>query len=136
MSRKVFLMILVLCISMIFTGCKKKAPEGISQEFYDDMIFALEDLMNELNAITKEDDTLKAIAEIKGYDVLHNYTYTNKFDTLTLKEQSILDDMRKLYTCVAMYYQDSVIEREDIEEYINSLTNALEIEIDIDKIIF
>lgn len=36
MNKKIILLVLmlILCLSVTFIGCKKKAPEGFRQEFY------------------------------------------------------------------------------------------------------
>lgn len=129
----ILLLILVLIIGILM-GCSKtpKAPEGVGQDFYDDMLDCSEDLIkvvkNAKTTFIADSDILKS----DGYNKIK--TYIESEEKLTLLERNILSTIEELYFKVAMYHDGSAIES-DIKDLATTFSNLMEIEFDANKVL-
>lgn len=122
MNKKILFLVFVLCVSAMFIGCKRKAPEGITQEFYDDMIISLKKLEKE-----------KGNKETNGYDEVKRYL-DNKI-WLTHKEQETIEAIDDMYFWVWFYYNTDDAEALVVKSKIRDVVGLMELNINVDKII-
>lgn len=123
-NKKLILMIIFILTIGILVGCSSqpKAPEGVNQEFYDDMVECLKKL-----AKHKNDD------ENNGIDVVEHYLEYESFLNTT-KEVKIVKAMDDLYFWVDLYYY-SAPEYSIVKSKVQDVAELMEIEIDIDKLL-
>ena len=119
MKRKLALLLVFVLMVGILGGCNKKAPEGVSQAFYDDM--------------------MDSIKKVKGTDWSTGYGNVLKYkdvkDTLSKKEQDILKSIGEIYTYVSLNDSDTNLFIDDIEKHLEVFTRLMDIDVDIDKVI-
>lgn len=134
MNRMSLLLLILVLIMGISAGCSKtpKAPEGVGQDFYDDMLDCSEDLIkvvkNAKITFIADSDILKS----DGYNKIK--TYIESEEKLTLLERNILSTIEELYFKVAMYY-DGVATESDIKDLATTFSSLMEIKFDVDKVL-
>ena len=132
-KRLILLLVLVLAIGTL-SGCgSKKIPEGVGQEFYDDMIFVLDDISKTILATKVGDSLLDAFLSSEGLSIIGDYE--DKEDTLTIKELSIVDNLRVLYINLEMYH-NNVLDKDIVIQKIEDVSKLLEIDIDLNDYLF
>lgn len=135
MNKKLILLIILVLIMGISVGCSKtpKAPEGVSQEFYDDMIFILNDLSKTITNTKVKDSLLDVFLNSEGIKKVGEYK--RSVDELSLKESSIIENISNLYVYLEMYY-NGISEEDVIEDSVNAISDLLEINIDLKDYVF
>lgn len=123
-KKNIILLLILVLIVGILSGCQKeiKAPEGVDQEFYDDMVLILE----KLEKTKGELDTDNGEKELEEY--LENKLW------LQPKEVAIVEAIDDLHFWV-WFYNDA---KEDIElsdelslkDKIRTVSELMELEID------
>lgn len=121
-NRKLILLLILVLISSIITGCQNKAPEGVGQDFYDDMLECLTKL-----------EKYKGDEDNNGIGVIENYM-ENKI-WLSTKEQEIIEAVDDMYFWVWLYHNDKDTNRMIVRDSIKNATYLLGIDINIDKLI-
>lgn len=93
MNKKMVLLVLALCVSMTLAGCgsKQKAPEGVGQDFYDDMIECLKLL-----------EKHKGNDDKNGVEIINNYKENKLW--LSPAEREIVEAVSDMYFWVWLYY--------------------------------
>lgn len=141
LNRKIVLGIILLLIIGVLCGCKSKPPEGVGQEFYDDMILASEELIKIIRN-TKEIDVLdNDFFKSRSYVRIYEYD-KYEYELLTLIEQNILNTIDDLYLTSILYHNAiqnnkgtmSYYEK-DIIRLTETFSNLMEIELDVNKIL-
>jgi hypothetical protein len=127
MKRKKLILLLVFALIIsILSGCSEapKAPEGVSQEFYDDMLDVLKKLEK-----TKDKESTN---EENGKDIIDKY----KKDKLWLqpKEQEIIDAIDDMHLMVRLYYASDTANDMIVKHDINLVAELMELDIDVDKL--
>lgn len=135
-KRLILLVILVLVVGVL-GGCKKKAPEGMSQGFYDDTIQCAKDLEKIIKNTTKKD-----IDEDFIFFSESILDFTSKYQNsdLTVSESKAFDKMFEMVAFVdagVREYFDTgnYFTNEEVEEVAEELSKMLDIEIDADDFI-
>lgn len=132
-NKKIILMLFLVLIMGISVGCRKtqNAPEGVSQEFYDDMVNISEKLIktvkNAKNTSIENSDILKD----DGYGKIVQYIEDSD---LTLIEYTIANTLEDIYFKVAMYH-DGIPLEEDIKELVQSFSELMNMEFEANKIL-
>lgn len=126
MNKKLILLIILVLIMGISVGCSKtpKAPEGVNQEFYDDMIDCLKKL-----------EKHKGDKEKNGIEVIKDYK-DNKL-WLTVKEEKIIEAVDDLYFSVWSYHIEEDTTSKDrlmLIDDINKVSELMELDIDTKKL--
>lgn len=128
--RLILLLILVLTMGTL-VGCKKQAPEGISQDFYDDMIEVLDKLKKTKGELNTDN----------GEDIIKKYKDSKIW--LNSNEKDILDAMSDLHFWVWRYHTDNVEKDEDsklknkliILDNIKTLSSLMDLDINEKKLL-
>lgn len=122
-KKLILVLILVLGIG-ILAGCssQQKAPEGVSQDFYDDMVSCLK-------KITKHRDN----DEKNGIDIVKEYKENKLW--LNATEKEIIGAVSDMYLWVWLYYNGENPDRMIVRDTIVTVNNLMDIDIDIDKIV-
>ena len=135
MNKKIILLVLILCISIIFVGCgdkKSKIPEGIGEDFYSDMVFSHNDLIKNIKTIKDKDGKIT----YKDNELIMNSTgrriideYYEKIDKLNETEVLIVTHLRNIYLSISDYYDFMVLGieetwveddiKKDLEKYVD-----------------
>lgn len=132
-KRLILLLILVLIISVL-SGCgSKKVPEGVSKEFYNDMIFVLSDMSKTISKTKSNDSLLDAFLSSEGLSMLGDYE--DKSSTLTIKESSIVDNLKVMYINLEMYH-NNVLDKDTVKQKIEEISKLLELDIDLNDYVF
>lgn len=132
MNKRVVLLVLILCISIVFVGCKKKAPEGVSQDFYDDMVKYSDELIKIVKNAKTTTLTESDILENEYYEGVVGYT--DNIEDLTLLERQILESIEKLYFYAAMQCDGARL-NEEITEEAKTFSKLMEIDFDVDDLL-
>lgn len=131
MNKKIVLLILMLCMCVVFVGCKKKAPEGFRQEFYSDIVKTSNDFIDEVKNMNKEEalkDTLIHFDSFAKFCEKYNDDYDN--GKLSITEETAFNALTSvvLYvgTDLQLYYKEgyqlfSKMTLDEIEELSNLL---------------
>ncbi len=141
LNKKIIMGIVLLLVLSILGGCKSKPPEGVGQEFYDDMISASEELIKTIR--------IAKIITLSDNDILKTKNYTRiceynkyEYDSLTLVEQNILNAINDLYFTSVLYYDDIYndigrkdVYKKDIKKLAKTFSNLMGIELDANKIL-
>ena len=124
-NRKLISLLILMIAMSIIVGCSdtQKAPEGVDQEFYDDMVECLKKLQKH-----------KGDEEKNGIDVVEKYL-DNKTFLSTTKEVKIIEAVDELYFYVWLYHSETGTERLMVKEKIQTVSDLMELDIDINKII-
>ncbi len=141
LNRKIILGIVLLLILSVLGGCKSKPPEGVGQEFYDDMVSASKELIKIIRNAKEIDVLDNDFFKSKSYVKIYEYD-KYKYDFLTLIEQNILDTIDDLYLTSILYHNAiqnnkgtvSYYEK-DIIKLTKTFSNLMEIELDVNKIL-
>ena len=142
MNKKLLLLVLmlILCLSVTFIGCKKKAPEGFRQEFYDDIVKTSNDFIDEVKNINKEEALKDTLIHFDSFAKFCE-KYYNDYDNgkLSITEEIAFNALTSvvLYvgTDLQLYYKEGyqLFSKMTLDE-IEKLSNILGIEIKIDDI--
>ena len=128
--NRILVLSLILILTMaISVGCgeSKKAPEGVSQDFYDDMI----DVLKQIEKINSDVDW-----EGSGIDKIDEYKEVKNL--LTPKEETILDNIDSLWLWVSIYKGGDQSKLEDslrVTRYVEDVEALLDIDINLKKIL-
>mgnify|MGYP001164608904 FL=1 len=133
-NKKLKLMLILVLVIGVLSGCGKQAkvPEGVNQEFYDDMIECSEGLIKTIKNAK--------ITSLLESDILNNEYYSkiqeymNNTDGLTLIEQNILTSIENLYFHVAMQYDGAELS-DEIKEYAQTFSKLMEMEVDVNNLL-
>lgn len=134
-NRRLILLIILVLIMGISVGCSKtpKAPEGVSQEFYDDMIFISKDMIKTVRNMKDPDPSNGDLKQSEGRDRLLDYKY-ELIDSLTLTEKTIVEELYEIYFLLSLHTNE-IYKDEEITEAVETFSNLMEIEFDVDKIL-
>lgn len=134
-NKRLILLLVLVLITGVLGGCGKKqaVPEGISKEFHSDMIFILNDMSKTTLKTKVGDSLLDAFLSSEGLSMIGEYE--DKEDTLTIKELSIVDNLRVLYINLEMYHND-VLDKDTVKQKIEDVSQLLEIDIDLNDYLF
>lgn len=137
-NRRLILLIILVLTMAISVGCSKaKKTEGVSQEFYDDMIFVSENLIKSTREAKVFDLDKSDILNGKGYEKISKYE--EDYSQLNNIEKSIFDTIDELYFLTAiyydMYYKDLTPPDKDVKQSAETFAKLMEIEVDVDKLI-
>lgn len=132
-KRLILLLVLALAIGILGGCSSKKIPEGVGQEFYDDMIFVLDDMSKTTLKTKVGDSLLDAFLSSEGLIMIGEYE--DKEDTLTIKELSIVNNLRVLYINLEMYH-NNVLDEDTVKQKIEDISKLLEIDIDLSDYLF
>ena len=119
MKRKLALLLVFVLMVGILGGCSKKAPEGVSQAFYDDMLECIKKVNKPEGA--------------NGYK--HIVKYKKVEDTLSEREQKILKSMSSIYMYVSLNDGASNTFDDKAKEQLEVFARLMDIDIKVDKII-
>lgn len=112
---------------MVFIGCgnKNQLPEGVGQDFYDDMIVAS-------NLLLKDVRNSKDCFKIgnKSYDYVYKYNDSD----LTFIESAILESFENLIIWTSSYHWGYKY-TDNIEKALSTFTKLMDIKIDIGDLI-
>lgn len=133
MNKKLILLLVLMLIASLMVSCKKKAPDGISQKFYDDMIFSLNDLSKTITNTKTGNNLLDAFLNSEGLQRVGEYKRGK--NELSLKESSIVDNITDLYVYLEMYY-NGILEEDKIKDCVNNISDLLEVDINLKDYIF
>jgi len=122
MNKKIVLLLVLILIVSIFTGCQAKAPEGVGQDFYEDMVECLQKL-----------EKYKGDKENNGSDIIENYMKNKTW--LTAKEQEIIEAIDEMYFWVWLHYNDKDTNIMIVRNEVMNVAHLLGININFDKFI-
>ncbi len=122
MRKIVSTLLIMVFISSFLIGCQSKKPEGVNQEFYDDMIECLKKL-----------EKSKGDEENNGSDVVKKYIDDKVW--LSTKEVEIVEAVDELYFWVWMYYNGTSKNRMVVINEIGKVSELMNLDININKII-
>ena len=127
MCKRLVIMLLVLSMGIIFIGCngKNQIPEGVGQDFYEDMVVAS-------NLLLQDVKILKNSLDIG--DKSYNYIYKYSDSDLTFIENAILESFEDLIIWVSGYHWGYKYV-DNIEIALNTFTRLMNIEIDINDLL-
>lgn len=135
--KKSWVLILVLIIVLtVFTGCQKEVPEGFGSEFYNDIVATIKETMKEIPNIKKEDVARSVVIAPQPYsDFCDEYYDKAENGELTITEEKTFDALSGLIfdinTDLILYYEDGYdIPSDRTLEKIEELENLLEINIE------
>lgn len=130
-NKIVVLIVLILCMCLMLVGCKKTPPEGVSQNFYDDMLKCLDEITHiKQGSFSLEEFKIKPISDYEGFMTM--YKYTLKYDELSNVEQMILNSISDAYEYLIACHDGLDYRREFIDS-IQVFSALMDIKIDIDK---
>lgn len=142
MKIKKFILLLI-CILIIITlvGCSKpKAPEGFTQEFYDDIIKTCNDLYKEVKNIKKEDVIGKTTIKFNSFvEFAEKYYESRENGILTVTEEIATDLLvgvvLYIQTDLKFYYTDNWdFPTNSTLEKIEKLSDVLEVETKLNEL--
>ena len=127
--NRILVLLLILILTMaILVGCgdSKKAPEGVSQDFYDDMVGILKEMEK-----AKRDDIIDI--DDGKIDI-----YKEERVFLTLKEEDILDNVSDLQFWAWLYDDDGDDKIQDklrVARSVENISRLMEVDINLKKIL-
>lgn len=122
MRKFISILLVMVFIFSFLTGCQSKKPEGVNQEFYDDMIECLKKL-----------EKAKGDKDNNGSDVVKKYIDDKVW--LNTKEVEIVEAVDELYFWVWMYYNGTSKNRMLVINEIGKVSELMNLDININKII-
>ena len=130
------LIIILLCIGMIFSvGCQKDIPEGVSEEFYDEMIesseYALK-LLKDSEGMSNQEVTVTYITSNIHQNYIKKYEYNE--DLLSQKEKGILDSYSWIIDCIAMS-KDSDFFKKVLRKELQTFSDLMNLNYEVDNLI-
>lgn len=141
MNKKMILtLVLILCMSIVFTGCKKKAPEGFRQEFYDDIVKTSNDFIDEVKNMNKEEALKDTLIHFDSF-VKFCEKYYDDYDNgrLSITEETAYSALTSVVLYVGtelqLYYEKGyqLFSKDTLDE-IEKLSNILEVKIELDDL--
>ncbi len=132
--RKISILLIFILVLGLFSGCASsdKIPDGVSEEFYNDMMA----YGNELIKINEEYDKIEVEDSIKisKREAIRKIVLYNKnVDNLSLQEQKILKSALNLNIALIMYKDDKETFKEDLIESVEKFNQLMQIDLDIIK---
>lgn len=127
MHKRLVIILLILSIGVIFVGCinKNQVPDGVGQDFYEDMIIAS-------NLLLQDVKILKNSLDIG--DKSYNYIYKYSDSDLTFIENAILESFEDLVIWVSGYHWGYKYV-DNIEVALNTFSRLMDIQIDINDLL-
>ena len=135
-NRKLILLLVLVLIVTILSGCKNKAPEGINQEFYKNIVNTSNEIMKEIPNIKKEDVINNTTVKFQSYSEFCDKYYSDyESGSLTIAEEKAF---KALISTVLYVNTDLRLHYEKGEEFpskntvdkIEKLAELLEIDIE------
>ena len=112
-NKRVILLLVAVLIVGILVGCsnKQKTPEGISEEFYNNIIKTSNDLYKEVKNIKKEDVVDETLVKFNSYtEFLEKYHDAEKNGSLSSAENTAFDVLTSIVFEIRedlqLYYED------------------------------
>lgn len=122
-DKRFILLLVVILFVGVLSGCSSppKAPEGVDQEFYEDMVKSLKKL-----------EQYKGDRDKNGLDVVEKYHNNKVF--LKEKEEKIIEAVNDLYLWVWMYHEFSDTKITTVEYGVENVVKLMDLNIDLDKL--
>lgn len=138
-NKKLILMLALILIVGVLGGCNKKAPEGFTQEFYDDIVFTTKDVIKTIKNVTIDDMENDTIINSDSYLKFCEKYYDN--NSLTVTEQNAFSSLSKIIIYCEInfkYYHKhgEMPSNKDLEEEIDKFSDLIDFEIKSSDIIF
>lgn len=130
MNKKIRLLMLVLCLCMVFVGCKSipKTPEGIDKDLWEDSVKVIRIIYNTYekddNFSVKDEDVIK-----EYFNIYENRLYDNDKEDEIIYIISDLYESYKSYIFAKSTFSDKEYVSEhknDVAEIFNELQNSYE----------
>lgn len=121
-NRKLILMLVLVLIVGALSGCKAKPPEGVNQDFYDEMI----DCLKKLEKHRDNEDK-------NGSDIVQDYL-ENKI-WLTSAEREIIEAIDDMYFEVWFYSIADDPNEHIVKHKIKMVAALMGVKLDIKKLI-
>ncbi len=127
MYKQLIIILLILSIGIVFVGCSNKnpVPDGVGQDFYDDMVVAsnllIQDIRNSKDCFEIGD---------KSYDYIYKYNDSD----LTFTESAILESFEDLIIWISGYHWGYKY-TDNIEKALDTFARLMNTEIDINDLI-
>lgn len=121
-NRKLILLLILVLVTSILSGCKAKPPEGVNQDFYDDMVECLKKLEKH------RDDKEK-----NGYDVVQDYLENKVW--LASAEKEIIEAIDDMYFEVWFYSIADDPNEHIVKNKIKMVAVLMDMELNMKKLI-